>query len=253
MHSGCGRAGSTALCAAHDAASPLLWSGDSPQGTCVASRAHVARSCCRGGCVGQASTASVPPRELRWLLLPFSVREVAGCWGKVSLCPAHAHGVAGTREIADFPHCSETSQHLEMEAQPLRAELVSEVFKSSCYLCSQYKGGTLLGTCQLSTCQRHETGDKSPKWLCNPRHVGFSVLAGGAPARRGKHLNICLPFPQWEAGRTQTCLQSLLPCRSARHAGLCPCFHGSLLSWSGSSVFLHLFLLTLVSKLALGN
>lgn len=101
------------------------------------------------------SATSVPCREPRWLLLLFSMREVPGCWGKVSLCPACAHGMVGTREIADFSHCSKASQHLEMEAQPLGAELLPGEFKSSCPLSSQYKGGTCFQTCQLSICQRH--------------------------------------------------------------------------------------------------
>lgn len=117
----------------------VIWG--SIQGMCVASRAHVALSCRRGGCVGWVSTASVSRRELRCLLLLFSMREVPGCWCKIRLCPAPAHRVAGTKEVAVFPLYSKTCQHLEMEAQPLGAELPAGEFKSSCHLPSHCKGG----------------------------------------------------------------------------------------------------------------
>lgn len=134
-----GRWNSSACCVQCCIFPAVIWG--SIQGMCVAGGAHVALSCRRGGCVGWVSTASVSRKELRWLLLLFSMREVPGCWCKIRLCPAPAHGVAGTREVADFPLYSKTCQHLEMEAQPLGAELPAGEFKSSCHLPSHCKGG----------------------------------------------------------------------------------------------------------------
>ena len=163
LHSRCGWAGETVLHAVCDAVSPptVIWG--SIQGTCMASGACVALSCCHGGCVGWASTASVACREPRWLLLLFSMQEIPECWRKVRLCPAHAHGVAETREVPDFPHCSKTSQHLEMEAQPLGAELPAGEFKSSCHLHSQSKGGLGSGLANFPPAKgtRHVAKDRN--------------------------------------------------------------------------------------------
>lgn len=75
------------------------------------------------------------------------------------------------------------SQHLEMEAQPFRAELPAGEFRSSCLLPSHCKGAWF-GICQLSTSQWAEDRNgfviPSCKWsLC-------CVRTAAASARRSK-------------------------------------------------------------------
>lgn len=187
--------------------------------------------------------ASVPCRGLSLLL--FSMAGVPGCWLKVSLCPAHAHREAGTREIADFPSYSKISQHLEMEAQPFGAKLPAGEFRSSCHLPSHCKGAWF-GICQLSTRQQAEDRNgfviPSCKWsLCCARAGAAQIAAE------------YLPFLllQGEAGRPRAHLWALLPFTLPGTLDHACAFSGVSYLSQDHWLFFILILLTLVWEIAL--
>lgn len=104
-----------------------------------------------------------------------AVLQAQVTWMVVTLCPAHAHRVAGTREIAGFCPRSKTSQCVAVEAQPLGAVLPAGEWKSSCHLPAHPNGGLNSALSNFSTCQRHLTHGKRPKWLWHPSQAGHGA------------------------------------------------------------------------------